>query len=189
MLVVENVNLTGHFLIAMPAMTDPYFAKSLTYIFEHTDQGAMGLVVNRPLEINMDHVFSQLDLDIKHSPLALEHPGYGGPVQMERGFILHQPVGNWDGTIASQGQTAVTISKDVLQAIAQGQGPEKFLLVLGFAGWSAGQLEDELSQNAWLTVEAQDHIIFDLPPQEKLNAAMHILGVNAASLPEVAGHA
>jgi len=173
----------------MPAMSDPYFAKSVTYIFEHNHNGAMGLVINRPLEINMDFVFSQLDLDIKNTPLEKQHPCYGGPVQMQRGFILHQPIGDWDGTIATLGNTGVTISKDVLGAIAEGAGPDKFLLALGYAGWEAGQLEAEIADNAWLTVEAQEQIIFDIPHQDKLNAAIHLLGFDAASLSEVAGHA
>ncbi|MFM1978308.1 MAG: hypothetical protein RLZZ151_823, partial [Pseudomonadota bacterium] len=107
----------------------------------------------------------------------------------ERGFILHQPAGSWDSTIAIHGDTALTISKDILEAVANGTGPEKFLVALGFAGWSAGQLEEEMSKNAWLTVEATDDIIFDIPNKEKLSAAMNLLGVDYASLSEVAGHA
>lgn len=186
---MENINLTGHFLIAMPAMTDPYFAKSVTYIFEHTNEGAMGLVINRPLDVRLDHVFSQIDINIVDTPVAELHPCFGGPVQIERGFVLHQPVGQWTGTIASHKDIAVTISKDVLEAVSSGRGPDKFLVALGFAGWEAGQLEDEIIQNAWLNVEARAPIIFDTPYQDRLTAAMHLLGIDAANLSEVAGHA
>ncbi len=186
---MENVNLTGHFLIAMPAMTDPHFVKSVTYICEHNDTGAMGIVINRPIELDLEALFAQLNLDISEQKFASHAAQFGGPVQIERGFILHQPAGNWDSTIAIHGETALTISKDILEAVANGTGPDKFLVALGFAGWSAGQLEEEISKNAWLTVEASDDIIFNIPNKEKLNAAMKLLGVNYASLSEVAGHA
>ena len=114
---------------------------------------------------------------------------FGGPVQTERGFVLHQPAGDWDCTIAVNGNTALTTSKDILEAVAQGQGPEKILVTLGFAGWSPGQLEDEISKNAWLTVEAQDSVIFDTPNADKLDAAMRLLGLDFAKFSEVAGHA
>ena len=186
---MENVNLTGHFLIAMPAMTDPHFVKSVTYICEHNDTGAMGIVINRPVELNLEALFAQLNLDISEQKIASQAAQFGGPVQIERGFILHQPAGSWDSTIAIHGDTALTISKDILEAVANGTGPEKFLIALGFAGWSAGQLEEEMSKNAWLTVEATDDIIFNIPNKEKLSAAMNLLGVDYASLSEVAGHA
>jgi putative transcriptional regulator len=186
---VENVNLTGHFLIAMPAMIDPHFVRSVTYICQHNETGAMGIVINRPIELNLDSLFSQLSLNISDLSIANQPALFGGPVQIERGFILHQPLGDWDSTIAKHGETALTISKDILEAIANGSGPEKFLVALGFAGWSAGQLEDEMSKNAWLSVEANDDIIFNTPHQNKLSAAMNLLGVDYASLSEVAGHA
>ena len=186
---MENVNLTGHFLIAMPAMKDPRFAKSVTYICEHNETGAMGVVINRPIDLNLEALFAQLNLNISELPLAKVPTQLGGPVQPERGFILHQPAGDWDCTIAVNGNTAVTTSKDILEAVANGTGPETILVALGFAGWSPGQLEDEISQNAWLTVEAKDAIIFDIPNEQKLDAAMHLLGIDLAMLSEVAGHA
>jgi putative transcriptional regulator len=186
---VEIVNLTGHFLIAMPAMTDPHFSRSVTYICQHNETGAMGIVINRPIELNLDSLFTQLHLKIPDLSIANQPAQFGGPVQIERGFILHQPVGDWDSTIATCGETALTISKDILEAVANGTGPDKFLVALGFAGWSAGQLEDEISKNAWLTVEANADIIFNTPNQDKFNAAMHLLGVDYAQLSEVAGHA
>ena len=164
---MENVNLTGHFLIAMPAMTDPHFAKSVTYICEHNDTGAMGVVINHPVDMKLDALFKQINLNISDLPIAQKSAQFGGPVQIERGFVLHQPAGNWDSTIAVNGETALTTSKDILEAVANGNGPEKILITLGFAGWSPGQLEDEISKNAWLTV----------------------LGLDFSRLSEVAGHA
>jgi putative transcriptional regulator len=186
---VENVNLTGHFLIAMPAMTDPYFAHSVTYICEHNPQGAIGVVVNRPIEMKLDDLFDQIHLELSDEKLAAASVYFGGPVQIERGFVLHQPVGHWSSSIAVDDQTALTTSKDILEASAEGHGPQKMLVTLGYAGWSAGQLEEELAQNAWLTVQADDAIIFDLPNEQKFGAAMALLGIDPASLADEAGHA
>lgn len=186
---VENVNLTGHFLIAMPAMTDPYFAKSVTFICEHNQDGAMGVVINRPIDMTFDTLFEQINLDLKDNPIASKAVHFGGPVQIDRGFVLHQPAGEWQSTIAIDGETALTTSKDILEAIALGTGPKKMLITLGYAGWAAGQLEQEMGQNAWLSVKAQGSVIFDLPSDEKLDAAMGLLGLDFARLSEGAGHA
>ena len=186
---MENVNLTGHFLIAMPAMTDPYFARSVTYICEHNAQGAMGVVINRPIEMSLDDLFDQIHLELSDKELGQSPVHFGGPVQIERGFVLHQPVGHWQSSIVVGADTALTTSKDILEASALGIGPEKMLVTLGYAGWTAGQLEEELAQNAWLSVPAEESVIFDLPSEEKLNAAMHLLGIDFASLSEEAGHA
>lgn len=186
---MENVNLTGHFLIAMPAMTDPYFARSVTYICEHNPQGAMGVVINRPIEMSLDDLFDQIHLEISDKDLGQSSVHFGGPVQIERGFVLHQPVGHWSSSISVDGQTALTTSKDILEASALGVGPEKMLVALGYAGWSAGQLEEELAQNAWLTVPADEAVIFDTPSDQKFDAAIRLLGIDLASLAEEAGHA
>lgn len=186
---MENVNLTGHFLIAMPAMSDPYFAKSVTYVCEHNDQGAMGIVINHPIDMKLDDLFEQINLELADKELGKTPVHFGGPVQIDRGFVLHQPVGQWQSTIAVSGDTALTTSKDILEASAHGDGPKKMLVSLGYAGWSAGQLEQELAQNAWLTVPAQDSVIFDLPSDQKLGAAMSLLGLDFARLSEEAGHA
>lgn len=186
---MENVNLTGHFLIAMPAMADPYFAKSVAYVCEHNANGALGIVINRPIDMKLHDLFEQISVDLGNVPLGNAPVHFGGPVQIDRGFVLHQPVGQWQSTIAVSGDTALTTSKDILEATARGEGPKKMLVSLGYAGWSPGQLEQELSQNAWLTVAAMDNIIFDLPAEEKLAAAMGLLGVDFASLSEEAGHA
>ncbi|HZV99706.1 MAG TPA: YqgE/AlgH family protein [Methylophilaceae bacterium] len=191
---MENVNLTGHFLIAMPAMTDPYFAKSVTFICEHNKEGAMGIVINRPIDMTLDALFEQINLDLNDNPIAAKPVHFGGPVQIDRGFVLHQPTGNWQSSITINGEIALTTSKDVLEAVAHGKGPEKMLITLGYAGWGAGQLEEEIAQNAWLTVQpqslsVQDSVIFDLPSEEKFNAAMGLLGFDLTRLSDEAGHA
>ncbi len=173
----------------MPAMTDPHFAKSVTYIYEHNETGAMGVVINHPIEMKLDVLFKQINLNISELTIAQQTAQFGGPVRIERGFVLHQPPGDWDSTLAVIGNTALTTSKDVLEAVANGNGSDKILVTLGFAGWSQGQLEDEISKNAWLTVEAKDSVIFDTPNANKLNAAIGLLGLNFANLSEVAGHA
>ena len=183
------IDLTHHFLIAMPNMVDPYFSKSLTYICEHNDQGALGLVVNRPIDLSLQALFERINLAFETDELRDIPVYFGGPVQTDRGFVLHQPVGDWHSTLKVRASVGLTTSKDILEAVATGAGPAKLLVTLGYSGWAAGQLEHELAQNAWLTVEAGEQIIFDLPAEEKLPAAMELLGVDFTSLSEDAGHA
>jgi putative transcriptional regulator len=183
------IDLTHHFLIAMPNMVDPYFAKSLTYICEHTDQGALGVVVNRPIDLSLQALFERINLKLEPRELHDLPVYFGGPVQTDRGFVLHQPVGEWHSTLKVRNSLGLTTSKDILEAVGKGSGPAKMLVTLGYSGWAAGQLEHELGQNAWLTVEAGEQIIFDLPAEEKLPAAMELLGVDFASLSEDSGHA
>jgi putative transcriptional regulator len=191
---LENMNLTGQFLIAMPAMQDPYFSKTVTFICTHNDEGAMGVVINRPLQITVDHLFEQIKLPCEH-PSIIEKPVfYGGPVQTERGFVLHAPHGDYNSTVPINAAVALTTSKDILESMAQNQGPSKVMIALGYAGWTAGQLEDEVSQNAWLSFQPNslkgfNDLIFDLPFDEKLEIAMAMIGVDYASLSDVAGHA
>jgi putative transcriptional regulator len=186
---VSSINLTHHFLIAMPNMADPYFAKSLTYVCEHNDQGALGLVVNRPIDMTLQALFERLSLTLQHKDLSDAPIYFGGPEQTDRGFVLHEPAGNWQSTLRVRDAIGLTTSKDILEAVGRGEGPQKILVTLGYAGWSPGQLEHELGQNAWLTVEAKDAIIFDLPSEERLPAAMELLGVDYARLADSAGHA
>jgi putative transcriptional regulator len=183
------IDLTHHFLIAMPNMVDPYFAKSLTYICEHNDQGALGVVVNRPIDLSLQALFERINLQLEPRELHDLPVYFGGPVQTDRGFVLHQPIGEWHSTLNVRGSLGLTTSKDILEAVGKGSGPARMLVTLGYSGWAAGQLEHELGQNAWLTVEAGEQIIFDLPAEEKLPAAMELLGVDFASLSEDAGHA
>ena len=183
------INLTHHFLIAMPSMADPYFAKSLTYVCEHNEQGALGVVVNLPIDMTLQALFERLSLKLSTRDLSDAPIYFGGPVQTDRGFVLHEPTGNWQSTLKVRDAIGLTTSKDILEAVGRGEGPHKLLVTLGYAGWSAGQLEHELTQNAWLTVEAKDAIIFDLPAEERLPAAMELLGVDYARLADSAGHA
>jgi putative transcriptional regulator len=186
---MSSVNLTHHFLIAMPSMADPYFSKTLTYICEHNDQGALGLVVNRPIDMTLKALFERLSLQMRDRKSADAPIYFGGPVQTDRGFVLHAPAGDWQSTLRVRDLIGLTTSKDILEAVGRGEGPERMLVTLGYAGWSPGQLEHELSQNAWLTVEARDGIIFDTPSEERLPAAMELLGVDYARLQDSAGHA
>jgi len=186
---MSSINLTHHFLIAMPNMADPYFSRTLTYICEHNDQGALGLVVNRPIDMTLQALFERLSLTLRDGYLAAAPIYFGGPVQTDRGFVLHEPAGNWQSTLRVRDVIGLTTSKDILEAVGRGEGPKRMLVTLGYAGWSPGQLEHELSQNAWLTVEARDAIIFDTPAEERLLAAMELLGLDYARLQDEAGHA
>jgi len=186
---MAQVNLTNHFLIAMPNMVDPFFARTLTLLCKHDDKGAVGVVVNRPIEMTLGALFERLSLPLESEILVNEPVYFGGPVHTDRGFVLHQPPGKWQATLSVDDKMALTTSKDILEAVGQGGGPRKMLVTLGYSGWAAGQLENEIKQNAWLTVEAKDAIIFDTPADERLPAAMKLLGVDFAKLSEGAGHA
>ena len=185
---MDTINLTHHFLIAMPGMADPNFNGTLTYICDHSDQGALGVVVNRPIELDLSTLFEQIGLSLPQH-LHGNTVYFGGPVQTERGFVLHTPPLTFSSTLTVNDAVSLTSSKDVLEAVSQDAGPEKFMVSLGYAGWSAGQLEDEIKQNAWLSVAADPQVIFDLAPEERLSAAMRILGIDFARLSEEAGHA
>ena len=186
---MDALNLTHHFLIAMPNMADPNFARSLTYICEHNQQGALGVVVNRPTDMTLRTLFEQIDLDLARDPIGDQPVYFGGPVQVDRGFVLHRPVGGWQSTLSIDGDVGLTTSKDILQAVAAGSGPADLLVSMGYAGWAAGQLEDELGRNAWLTVAADPKVIFGLAAEDRFSAAMHLLGIDLASLSGAAGHA
>ena len=186
---MQSVNLTNQFLIAMPAMADPYFAKSLVLVCEHNEKGALGLIVNRPLDMTLATLFEKVDLPLEAEGFSGQPVYFGGPVQTDRGFVLHRPLGSWQSTMQVTGELGLTSSRDVLQSIGSEGTPASVLITLGYAGWSAGQLEDELAQNAWLTVPADDAILFDAPPEERLPAAMRALGIDLTHLADTAGHA
>jgi putative transcriptional regulator len=192
---LENINLTGHFLIAMPAMTDPFFAKSVTFICTHNQEGAMGIMINRPTDVTFETLFEKINVELLNSLVAQNHVLYGGPVQPERGFVLHETAaGEWDSTITIDENTALTTSKDILESVGIGSGPEKMLLTLGYAGWTPGQLEEEIKANSWLSVQAKDvetlhKILYETKHDDKLNATLALLGVDPAMLSDVAGHA
>ncbi len=181
------MNFTHHFLIAMPSMSDPNFSGTLTYIADHGEQGALGVVVNRPIDLQLSALFEQIGLSL---PEGLDQiVFFGGPVQTERGFVLHTPPQSYSSTLNVNDAVRLTTSKDVLEAVSHGEGPDKFMVSLGYSGWSAGQLEQEMAQNAWLSVEADPKVIFDLPPDERLPAAFKLLGIDLSNLSDEAGHA
>ena len=186
---MPSFNLTHNFLIALPAMQEGIFAGTLTYICEHNDNGALGIVVNRPINLTLGEMFDQVKIPLSQPKLAKMPVHFGGPVQTERGFVLHDTPGNWESTLRINDRLALTTSKDILEATGQGRGPRNMIVTLGYAGWDQGQLEHEISENTWLSVSASEHILFDLPPEQRLAAAMALLGVDYASLVEGAGHA
>jgi len=181
--------LTGHLLIAMPNMADPNFVRSVTYICEHTDQGALGIVINRPLQMDLGEVFQQLSLQESDPQRARQPVLRGGPVQTERGFVLHEPFGKWDATVEVTDAVHLTTSQDILAALAEGTGPQRVLMALGYAGWGAGQLELEMAANAWLSVPATSAILFDTPFGARWAQAAGLLGINVATISPEAGHA
>ncbi len=186
---MDSINLTNHFLIAMPGMADPYFSKTLTLICEHSEKGAIGLVVNKPIDVTLGNLFEQVNIQLDDEALLLESVHFGGPVLVDRGFVLHQPLDDWSSTLKIDEDTGLTTSKDILEAMAVGKGPSRVMVTLGYAGWAPGQLEDEIKRNGWLIVPAQPRLIFDLPAEERLTAAMGLLGLNYGNLSDVAGHA
>jgi putative transcriptional regulator len=186
---MDTVNFTDNFLIAMPALEDPYFAHALVYICEHNENGALGIIVNRPIDMDLAGLFDKIDLKLEAENLAKLPVYFGGPVQLDRGFVLHRPVGQWQSTLAVNSEVGLTSSRDVLAAVGSAGLPSEFIVTLGYAGWDAGQLEAEIAQNSWLTVAAKSSILFDLPPEARLPAAMQKLGISFTQLSDVAGHA
>lgn len=186
---MPDLDLTHHFLIAMPAMQEGVFAGTLTYICEHNENGALGIVVNRPTSLTLGEMFDQINIPLNEPGLARMPVHFGGPVQTERGFVLHDTPGNWESTLRINDKLSLTTSRDILDAMGAGKGPRNTIVTLGYAGWDQGQLEHEITENIWLTVTASEHILFDLPAEERLAAAMDLLGVSYATLMEDAGHA
>ena len=182
-------NLTHHFLVAMPHMADPHFARTLTYIAEHNAQGALGVIVNRPLDMTLGTLFERVELKLAAQNLIAQPVYFGGPVQTDRGFVLHRPSGDWHSTLRVNDEVGLTSSRDILQSIGNDGEPHDVLVSLGFAAWTAGQLEQELAENAWLTIPADMSIVFGMPPEARLAAAVHKLGIDLTQISEGAGHA
>ncbi|MDH5378071.1 MAG: YqgE/AlgH family protein [Gammaproteobacteria bacterium] len=182
-------NLTNQFLIAMPGLQDPNFYQSVTYICEHNENGALGVVINRETDVSLAEVITQLGLDWDRKENGDQRVFLGGPVDKQRGFIIHDPVGDWGSTIKVTDTIGVTTSRDIIEAIAQSGGPIRRLVALGYAGWGAGQLEQEMAANAWLNGPADPHIIFDLPVEERWEAAALCMGVDLRRLSNDVGHA
>jgi putative transcriptional regulator len=192
------INLTNHFLIAMPALDDAIFSKSVVYVCEHTERGALGLMINKPAELKMVSLFEKVDLPLSRADVANSPVFQGGPVQTERGFVLHVPIwvsqdqpaeSLYASTMLIPGGLEMTTSKDVLEAIASGAGPRKVLVSLGYSAWGEGQLETELGENSWLTVHADPEIIFDTPVAQRYDKALSLLGLQAWMISSQVGHA
>jgi putative transcriptional regulator len=192
------INLTNHFLIAMPGLEDEVFARSVVYLCEHSERGALGLVINKPSDINLQNLFDKVDLPLGRIDLSLTPVFQGGPVQTERGFVLHEAIlsrgepsaaSAYLSTLAIPGGLEMTTSRDVLEAMSTGAGPRRVLVSLGYAAWGRGQLESELAENSWLTVDADAAVIFDTPVEQRYDRALELLGVHAWTLSSVAGHA
>jgi putative transcriptional regulator len=185
----EFSHLTNQFLIAMPSLADPNFFHSVTYICQHNEQGAMGIVINQPLEVQLGEVFSQMDMNIQDKQIATQTVFLGGPVEQERGFILHDSPLEWEASMQITSDVSVTSSRDILKAMNEGSGPHKTFVALGYAGWSGGQLEQELAENAWLTGPADTRIIFEMPSEERWKAAAQLAGIDLSKLSDEVGHA
>ena len=211
-----STQLSHHFLIAMPGLEDPVFAKSVVYLCEHSERGAMGLIINKPGDLSLKHLFEKVELTLHREDLLQSNVLQGGPVQTERGFVLHEPMLEADSensessdsatatptpdtetksnsiyasTLSVPGGLALTTSKDVLEAMSNGSGPKRVLVTLGYASWGEGQLESEIGENSWLTVEADSAVIFDTPIEKRYEKALALLGLQPWMLSTVAGHA
>jgi putative transcriptional regulator len=190
------INLTNQFLIAMPGMGDDTFRGSVIYLCEHNERGALGLVINKPIDIKLKNLFEKVELTLDRPDLADEPVYFGGPVQTERGFVLHEKLsdegeegGHYNSSLQIPGGLEMTTSKDVLEALSHGAGPKKVLVTLGYAGWGAGQLEEEIGRNGWLTVDARPEVIFDTPVEARYERALGLLGIDPRMLSQEAGHA
>jgi putative transcriptional regulator len=211
-----STQLSHHFLIAMPGLEDPTFAKSVVYVCEHSERGAMGLIINKPGELSLKHLFEKVELPLHREDLLTSNVLNGGPVQIERGFVLHEPMLEKDSvdsddaiasdataspdktppinsiyasTLSVTGGLAMTTSKDVLEALSNGSGPKRVVVTLGYAAWGEGQLESEIGENSWLTVPADPAVIFDTPIEQRYDKALSLLGLQAWMLSSEAGHA
>ena len=182
-------SLSNHFLIAMPALSDPNFHHTATFLCEHNDEGALGLVINRPTDLQLGDILEHMEIEAVHSDITRQAVYMGGPVQNDRGFVLHEPLGNWEATLKVTEETGVTSSRDILEAIAQGEGPEKTFITLGYAGWGAGQLEQELAANTWLNGPASTRIVFETPCEQRWEAAAALIGIDLNLISGEAGHA
>ena len=190
----DPINFTHHFLIAMPGLEDEMFSKSVIYMCEHSERGALGLVINKPSDINLKKLFDKVELPLHRHDLTLTPVFQGGPVQTERGFVLHESVmpGNesvYASTMTIPGGLEMTTSKDVLEALSTGYGPRKVFISLGYSSWGQGQLESEISDNSWLTVAADPAVIFDTPVEQRYDKALMLLGLQSWMLSPEAGHA
>jgi putative transcriptional regulator len=193
MATASRIDLTNQFLIAMPGMADETFSGAVVYLCEHNEKGALGLVINKPIDIKLRNLFEKVELTLGPEGLGDQPVYFGGPVQTERGFVLHEKIGDgtvpYNSTLSIPGGLEMTTSKDVLEAMADGGGPRKVLITLGYSGWQAGQLEEEIGRNGWLTVDADPKVIFDTPIAQRYDRAVSLLGIDPRMLSQEAGHA
>ena len=194
----QPFNLTNHFLIAMPGMEDRFFSRSVVYVCEHSAKGALGLVVNKPGDVTLSDLFGQLDLPLPGVSMGARQVYMGGPVQTERGFVLHDPMRAaelkadetaYSSTLIVPGGLEMTVSRDVLEAVSLGGGPRRLMVALGYSAWEEGQLESEVADNSWLTVQATPDIIFDAPAEQRYEQALGLLGLQTWAITPQAGHA
>jgi putative transcriptional regulator len=185
----SEVSLCNQLLIAMPGMLDPNFNSTVTLVCEHNAEGALGIVINRPMQLDLGGLFEQLDLSDADARIASHPVLHGGPVAQERGFVLHNPGAQFESSVAVSPDVQLTLSRDVIDAMASGNGPKQSLVALGYAGWAAGQLEAEMLSNAWLTVPATPEIIFDVPFEDRWRVAAQSIGIDISQISPDAGHA
>jgi len=185
---IEMTNLTNHFLIAMPTLGDPNFFRTVTYMCQHNDEGALGIIINRPTDMTLSDILQQMKIEADDDTTRNLPIYYGGPVQSDRGFVIHEPVGDWNSSFQVTESVALTTSRDILEAIAAGEGPKKILIALGYAGWGEGQLEREIVENAWLNAPVKTEILFDIPANQRWKSAAEEMGVDLDLLSSQAGH-
>lgn len=185
----ETTYLTNQFLIAMPSLMDPNFFQTVTYISEHNAGGALGIVINRPLNLTLRELLEHLRISIEKPEIGSVPVYFGGPVQTEQGFVIHSPLGEWGSTLRVSDRIGITTSVDILQALARGEGPDQLLVALGYAGWGQGQLEREMAENAWLSGPTDPTILFQVPSEKRWSAAAALLGIDLNLLSGDAGHA
>lgn len=186
---MQQTYLTNQFLISMPSLKDPNFEKTVTYICVHNAEGAMGIIINKPLDFGLGEIFKQMDISVKNPDINKQKIYHGGPVHTDQGFILHQTNKEWDSSIVVSSELCVTTSKDILEAIAEDNGPDESLVALGYAGWSGGQLEQELMDNTWLNGPADLEIIFNTSSEQCWQSAASHMGVDIDRLSSDIGHA
>lgn len=184
----EYNSLTNQFLLAMPTLADDNFTRSVTLVCEHTENGALGIMINRPTNLTLSEIFIQLDLNEKNTATTCP-VHFGGPVQSERGLVLHEGIGNWEYTLPITDSLGLTTSRDILSAMADGTGPQSYLFALGYAGWAGGQLEHEIQQNSWLIVPASRKILFETPVEERWTRAAQMAGIDITRVSSEVGHA
>ncbi|MDH5325422.1 MAG: YqgE/AlgH family protein [Gammaproteobacteria bacterium] len=181
--------LTNQFLIAMPGLADPNFFHSVTYICEHNKHGAMGIVINQPVDLTLGEVVDYLGIKNGHNEKMRQTVFRGGPVETDRGFVLHNPLGKWESTLNVTPRIGLSTSNDIVEALARGEGPEHCLVALGYAGWGAGQLERELGENAWINCMADEQVLFHMDSAERWQAAVSLVGIDLNHLSGDVGHA